>query len=298
MFSWICPQCGKDVPPSKTECPYCAERAREYAAQQAMQPPQAMPQPPIPQGAYGAPVERIPENAFPQRTSFDPPPQQSGFEPSQHGAPAQRPFQTAQAVQPPQQQYPPQPPGMPAPWPGQQYQVAPGQPLPGRPPQWGPPVEKSGPPTWLLSVAFALAILGIGAAIYYGLQRFGKTNPQERAGLENPANPSKSKVSNPLQKYVEVVGIRLMGDSKKRPVARFIVINHSSTEIDGLAANVTLWASTSRSEEDSVAAFNFKLPRLGANESKEMTEALKTKLKLYELPDWQNANADIQITAP
>ena len=24
MFAWICPQCGREVPPSEAECPYCA----------------------------------------------------------------------------------------------------------------------------------------------------------------------------------------------------------------------------------------------------------------------------------
>lgn len=42
MFTWICPQCGKEVPPSSSECPSCAERR-----QQAAQPPQ----PPQPQAA-------------------------------------------------------------------------------------------------------------------------------------------------------------------------------------------------------------------------------------------------------
>ena len=142
-----------------------------------------------------------------------------------------------------------------------------------------------------------MLLLGVGAALYFWVLRPGRTNVQEKAGLENPANPSQQKVSNPLQKYVEVVGIRLMSVEKK-PSARFVVINHSNAEISGLKANVTLWASTSRSEEDSIGSFSFDLPSLGANGSKELTAALKTKLKPYELPDWQNATAEIQITSP
>lgn len=148
-----------------------------------------------------------------------------------------------------------------------------------------------------MGVGFFIAFVAIGSALYFGIQHFGRTNVQEKAGLENPANPSQQKVSNPLQKYVEVVGIRMVADNK-RPAARFIVVNHSNSEIAGLEANVTLWASTSRSEEDSVGSFSFKLPSLGANAAKELTEPLKTKLKQYELPDWQNATAEIQITAP
>jgi hypothetical protein len=146
-------------------------------------------------------------------------------------------------------------------------------------------------------VGFAVAFLLIGGGAYYYVEHSGSSNPAEKAGLQNPSATSKQKVSNPLQKYVEVVGIRMITDNK-RPVAKFVVINHSGTEIDGLVANVTLWASTSRSEEDSVGSFNFRIDTIGPDESKELTEPLKTKLKMYELPDWQNATAEIQITAP
>jgi hypothetical protein len=150
---------------------------------------------------------------------------------------------------------------------------------------------------WLMTIGFAVALLLVGGGIYYFVMRSGGSNPAEKAGLENPSNASRQKVSNPLQKYIEVVGLRMINENKK-PVAKFVVVNHSSTEIDGLAANVTLWASTSRSEEDSVGSFNFKVPVLGPNESKDLTQPLKTKFKMYELPDWQNTTAQIEITSP
>lgn len=148
-----------------------------------------------------------------------------------------------------------------------------------------------------MSIVFFLAFIGLGAAVYYGIQRFGTAGKAERAGLENPANPSKAKTSNPLQKYIEVVGIRLIQE-KKKPAARFVIVNHSSAELNDLSANVTMWASTARSEEDAVGTFTFKIPSLGPNEAKEMTAPFKTKLKVYELPDWQNATAEVQVTTP
>lgn len=56
MFTWVCPQCGQEVPPSETECPECARRAAEpkpapqpatpaHAA--AAAPPPARPRPPV-----------------------------------------------------------------------------------------------------------------------------------------------------------------------------------------------------------------------------------------------------------
>lgn len=78
MFTWICPVCGAEVPPSESECPRCAERRRAAMTQQpgaapaytppglapaapaampqGMQPaaPTAPPQPPqAPPAAYG-----------------------------------------------------------------------------------------------------------------------------------------------------------------------------------------------------------------------------------------------------
>ena len=122
------------------------------------------------------------------------------------------------------------------------------------------------------------------------------TSP-DKTGVVTSGDASKGKVTNPLQKYVEVVGIRMITQDKQ-PAARFIVVNHSGAEIDDLAANVTLLASTSRSDEDAVGTFSFKIPSIGSNEFKELTEPLKTKLKPYELPDWQNTTAEVQITSP
>jgi hypothetical protein len=147
-------------------------------------------------------------------------------------------------------------------------------------------------------VGFALAFLAVFGAVWFFIHRNERTNVAEKTGLENPANPSQQKVSNPMQKFVEVSGLRLMTDNSKKPIVKFVVINHSSTDIPNLEANVTLWASTSRSEEDSVGSFSFKVNDLPASGSRELSESLKTKLKMYELPDWQNATAEIQITAP
>ena len=147
-----------------------------------------------------------------------------------------------------------------------------------------------------MGVGFAAAFIAIFGIVYFAVQRFGGA-AAEKAGVENPANASRQKVSNPLQKSVEVVGLRMLSD-KKQPVVRFVVVNHSAAEIADLAATVTLWASTSRSEEDSIGSFKFSIPNLGPNESTDMTVPLKTKLKMYQLPDWQNATAEIQITSP
>jgi hypothetical protein len=295
MFNWVCPRCGKDVPPSKTECPYCPAPAQEPVVPappqastpqyQPVQPPQAQQFPPQ-QYSPETPPQHAPES----NRGWQPPPPPPSWQPPPPPPPASQAWgQPPQSHTPPQQQHQP-PPQQP-----QQWQPPANQPHPHQ--AWAPPPNRAAQPTWLIGIGFAVAFIAVFAAIYFAIQHFGHTNVQEKAGLENPSNASQQKVSNPLQKYVEVVGIRLISENKK-PAARFVVVNHSNTDIAGLEASVTLWASTSRSEEDSIGSFNLKLANLPANSSKELTEPLKTKLKQYELPDWQNATAEIQITSP
>jgi hypothetical protein len=168
-----------------------------------------------------------------------------------------------------------------------------------------PPQQPSGVtvPPWLLSIGFAVLFLAIGAGAYFGIRYFSgssQASTSSPVALENPSAPaaaSKGK-ANTLQKYVEVVGMRLTEDAKKRPEVRFVVVNHSGAEIADLAANVNLWARTAKSDEETVGTFSFKVPSLGAYESRELSGVLNTKLRVYELPDWQNLVAEIQITSP
>ncbi len=146
---------------------------------------------------------------------------------------------------------------------------------------------------------FAVVFLLVGSGLYFGYQRFFKgSSAGDAAAASIVKKPKEGKETNPIQKYVEVVGIRLTSDAKKNPVAKFVIVNHASTELNNLGAIVTLWASTSRSEEDSVGSFAFTGENIGPYQSKEVSAPFKTKLKIYELPDWQNATPEIQITSP
>jgi hypothetical protein len=292
MFNWICPECGRDVSPSESECRYCAERKKAAAEipVPAVDPAPAYSVPP-PQQSYGAPPPQQPYapsqpqqplySAPPPQQSYSPPPPTQNYPPppTQHNYPP-----------PPTQQQPYTPPQQPY------YQAPPPQAhQPYYPPEAYPQPKKS-LPTWALALLFAVGFIGIIAAIFFAFQWRGSR--AERAGVTEPAAAARSKTANPLQKYLEVVGIRLIQDERHRPQARFIVVNHSNAELNDLNANVTIFASTSRSDEDAVGTFKFKLDSIAGNESKEVTAPFTTKLKIYELPDWQNATADIQLTQP
>jgi hypothetical protein len=159
-----------------------------------------------------------------------------------------------------------------------------------------PPALRGALPTWLLTIVFALAIFGVVAGIYWlvGALKGGPAAPAKQlATVESPAAKPGAKVS-PFQKYVEVSGVRFL-EEKKKPVVRFVVTNHSGADIAGLTGNVTIWARTQKSEEESAGTFTFTTS-LGPWETKDLTAPLTTKLAMIELPDWQNTTTDVQIT--
>src|SRR5579871_2168478 len=254
MFTWICPQCGREVPPAYDQCPDCSGKT----AGQAPQPPAQGPSAGAPQAppSYPPPQQYAPPRQFAPTPQYPPPPQ--------YAPPG------AQAPAPPylMQQQPP-----------------------------GPKV-----PPWLMSIGFAVLFLAVGAALFFGIKRFsgsGEASASTSAPPESSAAaaPGAAKKNSTLQKYVEVGGLRLTESGGKAEV-HFLVINHSGAEMSDLSANVNLWARTAKSDEEAIGTFSFKLSSLGAYESKDMTAPLTTKLRVYELPDWQNLTAEVQITSP
>jgi hypothetical protein len=274
MFTWICPKCGREVPPAYDECPDCARAAQ----------PQPQ-QPPARQEAPASEEERLrqwgvsPTDAEAREERL----RQLGLGGSSQAEPYEPPYPNPQQVaQPPQAPPPPmfqhpQQPGIPA--------------------HHERPAPRGRMPVWLMTILFAFAFLGVGSGIYW-LVGYLRSNPPQSpsAMVESPAAKSGGKTS-PLQKYIEVTGVRFIEGARKRPEVRFVVVNHSPADIGGLAGNVTIWGRTQKSEEDAAGTFTFTT-NLGPWESKDLTAPLNSKLKIYELPDWQNVSTDIQITAP
>ena len=159
-----------------------------------------------------------------------------------------------------------------------------------------PPPPKRGLPTWLLTVVVA----GGTAAVIFGAIWLFSSHPETKpsAAVESPA-AKPGVATNPIQKVVEVSGVRFDVDpkSKAKTIVKFVITNHSGMDLTGLAGNVTLWGSTRKSDEDAQGSFTFAT-NLRPFESKEQQAPLNTKFKIYELGDWQNLTTDVQVTAP
>jgi hypothetical protein len=128
---------------------------------------------------------------------------------------------------------------------------------------------------------------------------FGSKSPSATAdaGVALPVT-APGGTENPYQKFVEISGIRFAQDpkDKEKTIVKFVVTNHATDDMNGLSGTVAILSRSDKSGQP-VAGFTFTTS-LAPQESKDLTTALTTKMKPYELPDWQFAKPVLQITAP
>lgn len=167
------------------------------------------------------------------------------------------------------------------------------QPAPPAAPEYMPPPAAPGQPKWLTGVAIGVIVVMIGCALYWFFGRPTSTS----AVIEAPvaAQPGAAG-ENPLQKYIEITGLRF-GPQSKGVQVTFVLINHSDSDVVGLAGTATIMAKTEKGGEEPIGTVNIQTS-MGAQSSKELTLPLNTKLKLMEMPDWQNAKVTVKITSP
>lgn len=103
---------------------------------------------------------------------------------------------------------------------------------------------------------------------------------------------------NPLAKYLEIAGFRVTEGGAGKLTVKFAVINHSDADIGDLAMKVKLTTTAAKPEDPPIAELDAKVAALGPQESKDATGTATTKLRVYELPDWQFLKAEAEITSP
>ena len=107
----------------------------------------------------------------------------------------------------------------------------------------------------------------------------------------------KTDSSNPYAKYLEVTGVRIIEDEKRHAKAQFLVVNHSTADLPDLELQVILSTTTAKAGDDPLAVLTVKTGSIPANGSKDVSAPLKTKLRAYEMPDWQFLKASFAIAA-
>ena len=137
-----------------------------------------------------------------------------------------------------------------------------------------------------------LPLLALAGCSSSTQSKTGTSTTQTRAA--NRVSPS----ANPVAKYIELVGMRI---NERRPgtlQVRFAVVNHSDADVGNLEMNVSLRPTTAKPGDPALATFKARVEGLGPEELKEVTVDVPTKLRAYELPDWQFLATDFEITEP
>lgn len=118
------------------------------------------------------------------------------------------------------------------------------------------------------------------------------------ANTAPPAHITATNSSNPLAKWVELVGFRINEKSPGKLVVEFAVVNHSEADLGDLKLKVSVTTTAAKPGEPPLISFPAQVSSLGPSEMKTVTVDVPTKLRAYELPDWQFLIANFEITEP
>lgn len=140
---------------------------------------------------------------------------------------------------------------------------------------------------WCIVLAGALFLAGCSSS---------SSEKQGKSAAATQANAAKD--SNPIAKYLELVGFRINEKSPGHLQVLFGVVNHSEADIGDVKMDVNVRTTAGKPDDPPLIAFSVKIPSLGPSELKPVTVEVPTKLRVYELPDWQFLKADFHITEP
>jgi hypothetical protein len=103
---------------------------------------------------------------------------------------------------------------------------------------------------------------------------------------------------HPLAKYLELSGYRITETAPGKLSIKLAVVNHSEADIGDLTLKIKLVTTAAKPDDPPITEFEAKVPALGPQELKDVTATAATKLRIYELPDWQFIRAAVEITSP
>src|SRR5215467_14092201 len=113
-----------------------------------------------------------------------------------------------------------------------------------------------------------------------------------------PMHFTATNTSNPVAKYLELVGFRINERKPGQLQIQFGVANHSEADIGDVKMIVNIGTTAAKPGEPPLISFPATVSKLGPSDLKDVTADVPTKLRVYELPDWQFLKADFQITEP
>ena len=148
----------------------------------------------------------------------------------------------------------------------------------------------------ILMRSVALAVLSFTALCLAGCS--SAPAPAKDAKSNGPAAPGHFTAATdnkaPEAKYVELVGFRVSEASPGHLTIQFGVVNHSEADLGDLKLTVNLRTAGANPGDPPLVSFPAKVT-LGPMELKNVSAEVPTKMRAYELPDWQFLIADFEL---
>jgi hypothetical protein len=138
------------------------------------------------------------------------------------------------------------------------------------------------------------------AGLLFSLAGCSSTQPATEVKQASSGSPgaATSTSKNPLAKYIELAGFRLSESGAGKMKVKFAAINHSDADLGDLTVKIRLFTNVSKPGDEPITEFQAKIPSVGPEETKDVDTSATTKLRLYELPDWQFLRYDFDIVSP
>jgi hypothetical protein len=101
-----------------------------------------------------------------------------------------------------------------------------------------------------------------------------------------------------LNRILSVTGLRFVPGKDKKLEARFVIVNSSGAQTPTFSGVVNIRPRDAAPNETPMLTFDLEKLSLGPYESREIQAPLNTNLKPYELPDGNLIRSDLLITEP
>lgn len=103
---------------------------------------------------------------------------------------------------------------------------------------------------------------------------------------------------HPYNKYLEICAFRVSEAKPGQLKVRFLVVNHSLADLGDLRLRIQLLTSKAAPEEPPLGELEAEVKALAPESFQEVAAVLPTRLKVYEIPDWQFLRAAFTVLSP
>jgi len=145
--------------------------------------------------------------------------------------------------------------------------------------------------------------IAASVAVALMLAACSTSTPETKQSTKGPTGPppagdAVATNQHPLAKYIEVAGFRVTEEGTGKMKITFAVINHSQADIGDLGLKFKLTTTAAKPEDPPITEFDARIASLAPLENKDVSVTVPTKLRVYELPDWQFLRGRYEITSP